>query len=156
MSSQLTVKNVEEGRSESAADAAEMDPMFRSMIGRKIASIEIRGGKTQIVFKFSDGHVRTFDVKGGCCSQSWIEHLEFPTNIITVVGGTVIRVRDSAPITQNHNDHDHQYRGHRKQVYNTVVSTDLGDIVIEYRNSSNGFYGGSLSTPDEIDSNDDD
>lgn len=33
--------------------------------------------------------------------------------------------------------------------YGCKISTNKGDIVIDYRNSSNGYYGGNLAWPDE-------
>jgi hypothetical protein len=33
--------------------------------------------------------------------------------------------------------------------YGCKISTDGGEIVIDYRNDSNGYYGGSLSWPGE-------
>ncbi len=30
------------------------------------------------------------------------------------------------------------------QIYKTTLKTDKGDCDVEYRNSSNGYYGGSL------------
>jgi hypothetical protein len=36
------------------------------------------------------------------------------------------------------------------KVYNTRFRTDRGDIVLEYRNSSNGDFGGELVGPFEV------
>jgi hypothetical protein len=33
--------------------------------------------------------------------------------------------------------------------YGCKISTDKGEIVIDYRNDSNGYYGGNLSWPDD-------
>ena len=35
------------------------------------------------------------------------------------------------------------------EVYGLKITTDKGDLVIDYRNSSNGYYGGNLSWPDD-------
>lgn len=35
------------------------------------------------------------------------------------------------------------------KIYGCKISTTKGDIVIEYRNESNGYYGGNLSWPDD-------
>lgn len=151
MTEELILKTAEEGRQPAHA-GEDTAPMFRSMVGRKINRVAINLEKTQITLLFDDGHHRTFNVEGGCCSASWIEHLEMPT---TVSGGTIIGVHDGAPVTQNHDDHDHDVDmigttgNEYVQVYNTVIRTDLGDIVIEYRNASNGAYGGSLTSPHE-------
>ena len=33
--------------------------------------------------------------------------------------------------------------------YGVKITTDKGHIVIDYRNASNGYYGGNLSWPDD-------
>lgn len=153
MTDDLVRLTAEEGRqpaSVAVPDPKDTAPMFRSMVGRKITIVALNQERTQISFMFDDGHHRTFNVEGDCCSNSWIEHLEMPT---TTSGGTVIGVHNGEPITQDHDDHDHDPErigsstNESIRVYNTVIQTDLGDIVIEYRNASNGYYGGSLSSP---------
>lgn len=112
---------------------------FDNMLNRKLASVTLDKGRDVITFAFQDGFERRFSVEGDCCSHSWIEHLEMPNDI---VGATLLSVDDSAPVTQDHNEHDD---GGEIQVYNTVFATDRGEIVLEYRNSSNGYYGGYLT-----------
>lgn len=114
---------------------------FKNMLNRKLASVELDKSRDRITFKFQDGFERSFGVEGDCCSHSWIEHLELPGDI---VGATLLDVNDSAPITQDHDEHDEQEGGDCISVYNTVFKTDRGEIVLEYRNSSNGYYGGYL------------
>ena len=37
------------------------------------------------------------------------------------------------------------------EFYGLSIKTDKGEIVIDYRNSSNGYYGGSLCWPSSLD-----
>ncbi|HEY6875584.1 MAG TPA: hypothetical protein VI384_04420 [Candidatus Dormibacteraeota bacterium] len=114
---------------------------FKNMLGRKLKTVSLDASKSRITFDFADGFSRSFGVEGDCCSTSWIEHLEMPGDID---GATLLSVEDSAPITQDHPEHDDENGGDSIGVYNTVFRTDRGDIVLEYRNSSNGYYGGYL------------
>jgi hypothetical protein len=116
---------------------------IEAMKGRKLAEVKLAPDKESIVFSFQDGHTQAFEVYGDCCSRSWIEHLELPGD---VDGATLLSVKDSDTITQDHEDHDedHEEGGGCVKVYNTVFHTDRGDIVLEFRNSSNGYYGGYL------------
>lgn len=113
---------------------------FKNMLNRKLASVSLTRGGEEITFTFQDGFERVFGVEGDCCSSSWIEHLELPGDI---VGATLLSVDDSAPITQDHDTHDEC--GDCISVYNTSFKTDRGEIILEYRNSSNGYYGGYLT-----------
>lgn len=101
---------------------------FDNMIGKKIADVELSKHKDHILFKFADGSKRAFGVEGDCCSSSWIEHLELTSEII---GATLLEVSDSG-------------LGDSLKVYNTRFITNRGEIVLEFRNSSNGYYGGYL------------
>lgn len=114
---------------------------FANMLNRKIASVALSADRTHVTFGFLDGGERVFSVEGDCCSHSWIEHLEMPPN---VEGATLLSVEDSAPISQDHAEHDEENGGDSISVYNTAFRTDRGEIVLEYRNSSNGYYGGFL------------
>ncbi len=116
---------------------------FKEMVGRKLRSVELTNGRSDIEFLFQDGYKAKFAVEGDCCSHSWIEHLELPGDID---GATVLSVEDSAPVSQDHPEHDEENDdgGDSISVYNTSFKTDRGEIILEFRNSSNGYYGGSL------------
>lgn len=114
---------------------------FTDMIGKKLAGVELQDNGERITFTFEGGGERSFGVEGDCCSTSWIEHLEVPNDI---AGATLLSVDGSAPITQDHDAHDVDHQDDSIEVYNTAFKTDRGEIILEYRNSSNGFYGGYL------------
>lgn len=114
---------------------------FENMIGKTLKAVTLGAAKDRVTFDFADGFSRSFGVEGDCCSSSWIEHLELPGDI---EGATLLSVQDSAPITQSHADHDEACGDSFIEVYNTAFKTDRGEIVLEYRNSSNGYYGGYL------------
>jgi hypothetical protein len=111
------------------------------MLGRKLLSVAITDDGEVVTFEFQDGFSRSFAVGGDCCSCSWIEHLEMPND---VAGATLLSVQESAPITQDHDAHDEENGDDCIQVYNTSFRTDRGEIILEFRNSSNGYYGGYL------------
>ncbi len=117
---------------------------FANMIGKPLAECRLDDDKQRVVFVFKDGSRRAFGVAGDCCSVSWIEHLETPPDLD---GAVIESVRDSdeLPPWDGHDctppracDHD------CLTVYHTVFGTNRGEIVLEYRNDSNGYYGGFL------------
>lgn len=106
------------------------------------------GKKVVAVFLATDGGAIRFDVEGGesivahadgdCCSHSWIEYVETPENLL----GTVSAVEDvdlgKEPDTTNY-----EYC----QFYGCKIYTEKGSSLLDYRNESNGYYGGSLVWP---------
>lgn len=111
------------------------DKMRELLIGKRLRSVSLSGDKQLITFVEEDGTSHLFRAEGECCSQSWIEHLELPE---PVDGVCVTAVDDSGCVDRK------DLPDHLLQVYSTTVRTNRGDIAIEYRNSSNGYYGGYL------------
>lgn len=124
---------------------------YAEMVDRPLKSVALDKAKDSIRFGFADGSTVVFSVEGGCCSHSWIEHLSLPSP----VGGAVIASWDE-PEMPTHDGHvceeppegsytrpscDHDSLA----VYHTRFRTQHGDIVMEYRNDSNGYYGGWVS-----------
>lgn len=115
-------------------------------VGKVIKSISLNKAKDVIDFVFEGGVSKRLTSEGDCCSHSWIEHLEMPNDMAGGMAGATILSVDEAdmPPWDNHVcgivtcTHDHL------AVYHTTFHTDMGAIVLEYRNDSNGYYGGWL------------
>ena len=122
---------------------------FKNMLGKKIESVVLSKDKETIVFSFQDGSRRAFGVEGECCSTSWIEHLEMPDKIR---GSVILDVKEGDGVPWDNHECKRKKGstygnecGHDSlSVYNTTFKTDKGEIVLEYRNDSNGYYGGNL------------
>ena len=83
--------------------------------------------------------------QGDCCSHTWIEEvLNFDALLMT----PVLNVDDIelSEEFQQPTKHPDQYE-EEMQYYGLAIETAKGRCVIAYRNSSNGYYGGSLSWP---------
>ncbi|GAC1455464.1 MAG: hypothetical protein PVSMB1_04960 [Gemmatimonadaceae bacterium] len=130
------------------------ETQFLPLVGRKLIGVSVSKDKNVLVFQFADGGEVKYNADGDCCSSSWIEHIEVPNDI---AGAEVISVSE-APVIDATDDDTKNPRGVEKyewedeprreheclQVYQTVFGTTKGEIAVEYRNSSNGYYGGSL------------
>jgi hypothetical protein len=106
------------------------------LIGKTILKIEISDDKETITFFCEDAYV-VGECYADCCSSTWIENVEYPA---LGYPAKVLNVEDLG-LTRAEEEHpEHDYL----QVYGYKISTDKGDLVIDFRNSSNGYYGGSL------------
>ena len=128
---------------------------FKDVIGKSIDSINLDKEADRITFAFQDGTQRSYGVEGDCCSRSWIEHLEMP---VDVKGAVIQSVEDGDGIPwDNHQCVESVYDGDKREystegcgheslsVYSTKFQTDKGTVALEYRNDSNGYYGGYLT-----------
>ena len=61
----------------------------------------------------------------------------------------VISVNDIEMPNLGQPDEDETDEDETIAYYGCKICTDKGDIIIDYRNESNGYYGGGLSWPDD-------
>jgi hypothetical protein len=114
--------------------------MSNILIGKTINEIKIAEDKGAILFVTDAGEM-VVRADGDCCSHTWVEHIELPAlglpALVMAVDG--LKMPDLGQ--------PDEYG--LVQYYGCKISTDKGDIVIDYRNESNGYYGGNLSWPDD-------
>ena len=115
--------------------------MSKILIGKTINSMQIAEDKKALLFKTTDGDIIA-KTDGDCCSDSWVENVELPA---LGFPAKVIDMQDlDLPGIKNPNED-----GEVTEVYGCKITTDKGEIIIDYRNSSNGYYGGDLLWPDD-------
>jgi hypothetical protein len=115
---------------------------FNDIVGKEIKSVGLYDGNDRIRFSFQDETERSYGVEGDCCSSSWIEHLEIPNDI---EGAVILSVEDGGGVAWDNHDCDGHCGHDSLAVYNTKFYTSRGTITLEYRNDSNGYYGGYLT-----------
>ena len=102
-----------------------------------LKAVILSDDKEKLTFQFDGGPDIVFEAEGDCCSHTWIEHIDVPPYVI---GEKLETVRD---YLFDRKDDDENYE--TLQSYRTEFGCPKGTITIEYRNSSNGYYGGMLS-----------
>ena len=110
------------------------------LIGRTILDMKIADDKKAILF-ITDSGDKIARADGDCCSDTWIEHIElpamgFPAKVLSI---------DNIAMPDLGSPDDYEVIAY----YGCKVVTNKGDILIDYRNSSNGYYGGNISWPGE-------
>lgn len=114
--------------------------MSKIMIGKTIQRMQIASDKLAILFVTTEGEELVVRVDADCCSYTWIESIELPARGLPF---TIQRIED----LDLNSDLDTQ--DGELVFYGCKIVTDSGDMVIDYRNESNGYYGGNLSWPDD-------
>ena len=112
------------------------DGTFSTLIGKTIRAVTLDASRDELTFTTDEAVVR-YRAYGDCCSSSWVEHL---SDTSAVIGSPVVSVSEYAPDTEvvAESDYDHI------QQYGWRIQTAKGGLDIEMRNSSNGYYGGSM------------
>lgn len=106
---------------------------YPKIIGKTIESYEMNAEKTSLILRTTDGALH-FYADGDCCSESWIEHITTPKLPAKILSIEQKDLPTPPPSGRQESD----------VAYSTIFKTDQGDFEVEYRNSSNGYYGGSL------------
>lgn len=117
--------------------------MNNILVGKTILSVEIAKDKMAIKFNTNAGEIIA-KTDGDCCSHSWIEEVELPALGFPALCLSYENMNFVKPSKEFDGDHI--------QFYGCKIITDKGEIIIDYRNSSNGYYGGNLWWPMEDDS----
>ncbi len=117
--------------------------MSNYLVGKTILDMKIANDQGALLFVTDAGDC-VVRADGDCCSHTWIEDVElpalgFPAKVLSV---SDLDMPDGSPTKTEHYEEEMSY-------YGCKIVTDRGEIIIAYRNSSNGYYGGSLVWPDD-------
>jgi hypothetical protein len=86
-----------------------------------------------------------FTVYGDCCSHTWIESVIEES---ALVGYTITAIDDlELPNNEPANGVDKTTTENYEEemsFYGLAITTERGKCILDYRNSSNGYYGGSM------------
>lgn len=108
------------------------------LVGKQLTGMKIADDKLALKFETTEGDVGAYTY-ADCCSGTWIESVE---NTVSVFPALVLSVEDlDMP------DLGESWQNGKESIayYGCKVTTDRGVIVIDYRNESNGYYGGGLA-----------
>lgn len=109
--------------------------MISELVGANIDSIWVNSDQSQLVLvENAVAHVLT--AEGDCCSHSWFEEVIGIPNI-TRQGSVIMDVFEIPLKTPAGLDADEEV------FYGIAIRTNQGNATIVYRNSSNGYYGGT-------------
>jgi hypothetical protein len=115
------------------------------LIGKTLTGMKIAEDRQALLFQTTEGDVPVL-VDADCCSYTWVENVELPALGFPATVTAVEELdlpEDAGPQSAFHPDHEYL------QFYGCKISTDRGEIVIDYRNDSNGYYGGNLAWPND-------
>jgi hypothetical protein len=107
---------------------------LKKLEGLRIISYTLSSDKRILTLHTLIGDI-VLEAWGDCCSESWIEHLSVPKLPATILS---VEDKDLGECMSDGSRQDYD------QAYSTILKTSQGDFEIEYRNSSNGYYGGWL------------
>lgn len=121
---------------------------MKELVGKKINGLFVNSDQSLLVFDTDGGDV-AYRTWGDCCSETWFADI---VGVPALLGGIVA----SADDVEMADVEDGRTRQEYDHLYGVKIKTDKGYADIVYRNSSNGYYGGSIdhvslpSRPDDL------
>lgn len=116
------------------------------LLGKTVRQLKVNEDQSLLVFETSDGTVM-YETEGDCCSETWFADI---TGVDALLGGQVTKVEEVSIDLLN--DGKDRTRQEYDQGYGVNLTTTKGYVNIVYRNSSNGYYGGSIRRIDRLQS----
>ena len=111
---------------------------MKELIGKKITGLRINEDQSVLAFDTDQG-VIAYDALGDCCSETWFADI---TGVSALLGGTVQTAVEVS--MDGYNVEDGRTRQEWDEAYGVKLTTENGYADIVFRNSSNGYYGGSI------------
>lgn len=114
------------------------DKMFGDLLNKRVKAVHFPDD-TNLVLTMEDDTVARFVVEGGCCSSSYFYHQDdFRPE------GKILRAVRDLPMPYYNGDEDEKigYTPECIQLYGYSFEYDGGSTILEFRNSSNGWYSG--------------
>lgn len=115
--------------------------MTNPLLNRTIVAVSLAADGGAIRFEMAECDPIVARADGDCCSHTWIENVD---GAEAILGRPVLAVED-IPMPDLGSPDEYESIAY----YGCKITTDGGECVIDYRNSSNGYYGGSLCWPPE-------
>ena len=112
------------------------------LLGKTITAAYIAEDRKALRFDILGGEQVIARVDADCCSETWVAEIEGPERLL----GTVASVED---LDLPQEKHPEDAERDSMQYYGCNIATERGNCVIDYRNESNGYYGGSLCWGDK-------
>ena len=110
-----------------------------ALIGRQVTKVEVSPDREKITFTTTTGNV-VLSVYSDCCSYTWIEEIsDLPALFGTISEVNNLDMPDLGSLSTQYCPAPDEV-----QYYGLQIITEHGRCTIDYRNSSNGYYGGSL------------
>lgn len=106
-----------------------------NLIGKRICGIAVTDEGQSITFNDENEILYVYRACADCCSHSWIEYVEDPENLIMQ---KVIKIEEKDISKEETEEYDWL------DIMSYDIYTEKGICKIDFRNSSNGYYGGAL------------
>lgn len=116
-----------------------MECKLEDLVGASVTGLWVDPGEEHLRIVLADGRVLVGETDGDCCSETWWADA---TGVKQLIGGIVSAAKE-IPM-DDYDVNDGRGRQSDDEAYGVRITTNLGVCDLVFRNSSNGYYGGSV------------
>ena len=109
---------------------------MKELIGKKITGIFVNEYQSELIFNTDQGLIGYYTLTD-CCDETWFADI---IGVSALLGG-VVQSSEEVPMVEIS---DNRTRQEIDKIYGIKIKTDKGYVDIIFRNSSNGYYNGSI------------
>lgn len=117
------------------------DHLVAALTGETVSALRL-GKDAQdaeyIAFLLASGKEHIFMLDADCCSETWMYAIQNVQALFNRV------IQEVIPCPETALDDDGKSRQQYDKLYRYTLATSRGYVDLEFRNSSNGYYGGGL------------
>lgn len=121
---------------------SKIDRALKAVEGAKVT--KVWDGNGEVAISFDNGKTLYSASEGDCCSYSWVAHV---SGVAAVIGQSIDRAEERPEYATHADESDETSKSADVlALYGVTLITERGDMLdIDYRNDSNGYYGGWLN-----------
>lgn len=123
---------------------SEPGELTRALAGKKVVAAAVQPGNHHLaVLAFAGGGRLELELDGDCCSHSYFVE---PAQFGELLGATIqaAEERDGVGVLDPPPRPEEPFYDDQLSPHFLVFTTDKGHVTIDWRNSSNGYYDGSV------------
>jgi hypothetical protein len=113
---------------------------MKELIGRKVIAYRFDNEGEKLIFTTDKGEIE-YETSGDCCSRSFFSDVEGMDNLLGYVVNEVVERQEWTPEETKKAESQGSYDS--LSLYGYLIKTERGTCDFEFRNDSNGYYGGS-------------
>jgi len=113
---------------------------LEKLVGKTVTKILMAPGENYMQFVCANGDRLMFTTDADCCSETWFADI---VGVEALLCSLVVSAEEVEVPPLGDDDRDARSRQGYDSLYGFNIKTAKGQCDVVYRNSSNGYYGGS-------------
>jgi len=109
---------------------------MKELVGHTLTGYKLDSSRDMLTFHTTKGDI-VYTTEGDCCSQSWFESIDPAELDADELKKAQVKAVEEIELAEVADVRDKSLI-----LYGILIKCEFGNILVEFRNASNGYYGG--------------